>query len=131
MPKPFTTSTFTFGFATVNILDHSIVELMINDGIEFNQSMFNEWKTWMETAKPVPQPWLILNNRKNRYSYSFDGLMELAKCDLIKALAIVYYDSIGKNVVAAALSSLPIRPSWNANMFPNREEAVNWLSHYK
>jgi len=106
------------------ILQDNIAEVIINDGIEMDIDMINDYHDFLLTHLQVPFSLLI--NKVNSYTYDFDAQTKLATLKEINAMAVIAYNRITR-VATETLASYPRDDKWNLKVFSNREEALNWL----
>lgn len=119
-------STHALSFARITFLQPHTIEVVIDDGVEVDLKMVDEWRAFMRHHDAIPR--LVLLNRVNRYSYKFEALLELAREERIQALAVVYYTAFGRNVVDGVINMLPLKPKCEIVLFARRDEAVQWLA---
>jgi len=111
-------------YAKIIILQDDIAEVMINDGIELDIGMVNDYHDFL--LAHLRAPFSLLINKINSYTYDFQAQMKLATLKEINAMAVVSYNRITK-ITTKTLASYPRDNKWNLKIFSNRDEAVIWL----
>lgn len=115
-------------FAYFNIISESIVEVIIDDGIEMTLEMVEEYHDFI--VKHMPGEFGLLVNRLNHYSYSYEAQLSVSSSDKMKAIAFVYYDEESKKS-SLKLHKNRINDGWNFQLFAGLElgwqEALGWL----
>ena len=86
-------------FAKIIILRDDIAEVMINDGIEMNPGMVDQYHDFL--LSHLRSPFALLINKVNAYTYSFEAQQKLA--------------------------SFPRDEDWNISIFPDHDQALGWL----
>mgnify|MGYP000339053195 CR=1 FL=1 len=64
-----------------------MAEVIVDEGIEINEALVNEFHDFL--LQKLAAPFSLLINRKNSYSYTFKAQMAIGKLDEIKAMAVV------------------------------------------
>lgn len=113
-------------FCRIIKLNDSIAEVIVNDGVEIDSSMLEEYHEWIENN--LADPCGLLINKINRYTYTFNAQLKIADAPNIQAIAVVTYTRIAE-VATKILTKLPREKKWNLEMFQNREEALTWLEN--
>jgi len=111
-------------FAKIIILQDDIAEVMINDGIEMDIDMVNDYHDFLLTH--LRAPFSLLINKINSYTYDFQAQIKLATLKEINVMAVVSYNRITK-ITTKALASYPRDSKWNLKIFSNRDKALEWL----
>ena len=111
-------------FSTAIKLDGDLAEFINDDGVEIRVAMVDEYHQWLR--QHLSNPCLVLVNKRNRYTYTFDAQQEIGSIKEIKAIAFVTYDK-ASTVVTELLSSIPRARQWNSRTFHDREQALAWL----
>ncbi len=115
----------SLAFAEITLLQHDIAEVIIKDGIEIDLVMVKQYHDFL--LRYLTSPFSLLINKVNSYTYTFEAQMELGTLAEINAMAVVSY-SKASETTTQYLTTLPREIPWNLSMFPNREEALSWLS---
>jgi len=111
-------------FAKIIILRDDIAEVIINDGVEMDVDMVEQYHDFL--LSHLRPPFSLLINKINSYSYDFPAQEKLATLKEINAMAVVAYNLMTE-VATETLASYPRKIKWNLKIFPNREEALSWL----
>ena len=116
--------TYVFSYATFHIVDEDLAELIIHQDVELTEEVVNHLHNFLTTR--LTAPFSILVNRKNAYSYDFEGQRLLFTIAEIQAVAFVVYNSIMKRSVEH-LIQLPRAVAWQAKIFDKHSKALTWL----
>jgi hypothetical protein len=111
-------------FAKIIILRDDIAEVMINDGVEMDVNMVDQYHDFLLTH--LRAPFSLLINKVNSYTYDFQAQEKLATLKEIKAMAVVAYNRVTR-IATETLASFPRDVKWNLKIFSNREDALEWL----
>jgi hypothetical protein len=111
-------------FGKAIVIDSSLAEIIIDEGIEMNLAMVTEYHNWI--SQNLSDPCMVLVNRINSYTYSFNAQLALGSLEQIKAVAVVTNcDKVIKTT--EFLKTLPRENPWNPTFFSNRDQALLWL----
>lgn len=136
---PYCESTALFGwdksmkhrasFAFFNVLSDSVIEVIVDEGIEMTLEMVEEYHDFI--VNNMPGDFGLLINRINRYSYSYEAQLSVSSSENMKAIAFIYYDEETK-LSSMALNKIRMNDGWNLKLFSGlelgRETALNWLN---
>lgn len=111
-------------FAKIIILHDDIAEVMINEGVEMDVAMVQQYHDFL--LSHLQTPFSLLINKINAYTYDFEAQERLATLKEINAMAVVAYSQITK-ITTETLASFPRDVQWNLEIFSNRDEALSWL----
>ena len=111
-------------FAKIIILRDDIAEVMINEGVQMDAGMVEQYHAFL--LSHLQHPFSLLINKVNAYSYDFDAQAKLATLEEIRAIAVVAYNRVSR-IATETLASFPRAVKWNLKIFSNREKALNWL----
>ena len=111
-------------FAKIIILRDDIAEVMINEGVQMDAGMVQQYHAFL--LSHLQHPFSLLINKVNAYSYDFDAQEKLATLEEIRAIAVVAYNRVSR-IATETLASFPRAVKWNLKIFSNREKALNWL----
>ena len=111
-------------FATIIKLREDIAEVIINEGVEMDLDMVNQYHEYL--LSHFDAPFSLLINKVNSYSYTFEAQMALATLKEINVMAVVVYSRAAK-FSTEDLEARPRPIDWNMNIFSNRDEALTWL----
>ena len=116
--------THQLDFAKINIIRDDIAEVIINDGVEMNADMVDQYHAFL--LSHLKPPFSLLINKLNSYTYDFEAQQSLGTLKEINAMAVVVYNQISK-VSTSNLASFPRSTQWNLHIFYNTDDALNWL----
>jgi len=111
-------------FAKIIILSEDIAEVIINDGVEMNTDMVDQYHDFLLSHLHVP--FALLVNKVNSYSYNFEAQQNLATLKEINAMAVVSYNR-STTLATKNLAAFPRNEKWNISIFSSRDEALSWL----
>lgn len=111
-------------FAKIIILHDDIAEVMINDGVEMDAEMVQQYHDFL--LSHLHAPFSLLINKVNAYTYNFQAQEKLATLKEINAMAVVAYNRVTK-ITTETLASYPRDVKWNLEIFSNRDDALAWL----
>ncbi len=114
----------TLSFCRVIIIDANIIEVILNDGIEIDSAMVDEFFAF--TAEKMNPVISVLLNKATKYSYNFEALMRLSVSTKIRNIGVVVYDPIAVNSVNF-LNERYNQSQKNVKIFKTREDALAWL----
>jgi len=112
-------------FTKIILLSDSIAEVIINEGVELDEAMVEQYHEFL--LKHLSAPFSLLINKINSYSYSFAAQLNLATLKEIKAMAVVTYSNAAELATSNLATAVPRQVEWNLRMFSNRDNALNWL----
>lgn len=113
-------------FCEVEQLADDIFEVTINEGATIDEKCAVEAEEfWHKLRK---EPYNLLVNNKNTFSYSFLGAQKIGEHNLEKKTAIIVNDPISKYQMSTVKNLKKMAGSWtNRKIFEDREEAIKWL----
>lgn len=115
-------------FATINVLSKSIVEVIINEGVEVSMEMLEECDDFFH--QHLNSNFAMLVNKINNYSYSFEVKMTVASQEELSAIAVVVYNNEDRAFVEE-LTSMRAIDGWNLKIFSGLDlgwqEGYDWL----
>ena len=111
-------------FAKIIRLRDDIAEVIINEGIEINLDMVEQYHEFL--LSHLHAPFSLLINNVNAYSLDFSSQGKLATLKEINAIAVVAYRR-STEIATEVLASHPRDVDWNLKIFSSRDNAVNWL----
>jgi hypothetical protein len=122
----------TLSFATVNMHDNNIVEVIIDGSTEISLEMTEEFDQFLSLHCTGPIG--LLFNKLNDYVYSFESKLTVASHTDIRAIAVVYYTDDGQNS-ATKIQKIRAMDNLNIAMFSGVEsgepsgwqQAMSWL----
>jgi hypothetical protein len=116
--------THVLSFGTITLLRPDLAEVIVNEGIEMDMDMVDEYH--MFVSELLAEPCGTLINKKNRYTYTFEAQLAIATLEKIKASAVVVYSETSR-ISTDALLKLPTHLQQNIKMFSNRDAGLRWL----
>ena len=111
-------------FAKIILLCDDIAEVIINDGIEMDLAMVNEYHNFL--LSHLTAPFSLLINKINSYSYNSEAIRKIASLKEINSMAVVSYKN-STTITTQYLASFPREVEWNLEIFSNRDVALSWL----
>jgi hypothetical protein len=111
-------------FCRIILLADSIAEIIVDDSVEVNAAMVDEFHEFL--LSQLRAPFSLLVNKVNRYSYDFHAQMKLASIRQIEAIAVVAYSRVSA-ISAESMTNVPRETPVNMKVFPDRESALHWL----
>lgn len=115
----------TLPFGKVHIIHNDIAEAIIDDTVIINLEKLRLFhNSLLEHFKD--RHFSLLVNKKNSYTYEFEAQLRIASLKHIKKIAIIAYSQNAK-LSSQILMGLHKSKNWNAKMFVDREEAIDWL----
>ena len=115
---------FELPFAKIIILHDDIAEVIVNDGIEMDARMVEQYHDVL--LLHLHSPFSLLINKINAYSYDFQAQIKLATLTEINAMGVVAYNRASE-LSAESLALYPQCQKWNLKIFSNRDDALAWL----
>jgi len=115
----------TLSFAQITILRDDIAEVVVNEGIEMNIDMVNEYHTFL--LKHLKAPFSLLINKIYSYSYDFLAQRNLAELKEIHSMAVVSYTSTSKQSTLALADGIVRDIPWNLKIFHDKDSALHWI----
>lgn len=111
-------------FGKIIALGDDLAEVIINDGIEIDDTIVEKYHSFLTSHfKP---PFSLLINKINSYTYSFSAQKTIATIPQIHAMAVVAYSDVTETATKA-LIEVPREKNWNIQIFSNRNSALQWL----
>ncbi len=116
-------------FSKIILLNDSIAEVIINEGVEMDETMVEEYHEFL--LSHLSSPFSLLINKVNSYSYSFGAQIQLASLKEISAMAVVTYNRAAELATDNLATAVPREIEWNLRIFSNRDNALKWLQTEK
>jgi len=116
-------------FSKIILLNDSIAEVIINEGVEMDETMVEEYHEFL--LSHLSSPFSLLINKVNSYSYSFGAQIQLASIKEISAMAVVTYNRAAELATDNLATAVPREVEWNLRIFSNRDNALKWLQTEK
>lgn len=111
-------------FAKIIFVRDDIAEVIINDGIEVDAAMVEQYHNVL--LSHLRPPFSVLVNKINSYAYDFAAKKKLASLAEVNAIAIVAYNQVSITTTEA-LAAIPREHPWYMTIFSNRSDALAWL----
>ena len=111
-------------FAKIVILRDDIAEVMINDGVEMDTTMVEQYHDFL--LAHLRAPFSLLINKPNSYTYTFEAQEQLATLKEINVMAVVAYNRVTR-ITTETLASFPRDVKWKLEIFSNRDDALSWV----
>ena len=111
-------------FAKIIILRDDIAEVMINEGVQMDANMVDQYHDFL--LSHLRAPFSLLINKVNSYAFDFDAQAKLATLKEINAIAVVVYNRVSR-IATETLASFPRDVKWNLKIVSSRDEALAWL----
>ncbi|MCK4838636.1 MAG: hypothetical protein KAS94_07505 [Desulfobulbaceae bacterium] len=117
---------YQLSFCEVEQLSDNIFEVTINHGTEIDKECAQEALIfWHELRK---EPYGLLVNSKNSFSYSFRGAQKIGAYPLERKTAALINDNISMVQMSLVLDMKKMAGYvGNIKVFHDREEAIAWL----
>lgn len=111
-------------FGEITIIQHDIVELVVNEGQEVSKKELNVLNDFL--LKNMPAKFSLLVNKINQYSYTLDAQQHLFDLEAFQAIAIIVHSKISK-ISNVSVMAIPKKKVTEAQVFDNREDGLAWL----
>ena len=118
---------YRLSFATISIIKNNLAEVIIDEGVIMNEVMVDIYHDFLLTN--LKAPFLLLVNKKNSYSYTFEAQKIIANLKEITHMAIVVTTK-GAIMSTETLIRINERKDWNIRLFNEREAALFWLNSF-
>ena len=117
--------THRLSFCTITKIADDICEIVVDEGIEMDEGMVEEYHAFL--LANLKAPFSLLINKENAYTYTFAAQKKLAMLDEINTMAVVVYSNISKLSTDTLAYSVPRETPWNIRIFEARDDALAWL----
>ncbi|MCA9954876.1 MAG: hypothetical protein H6657_24195 [Ardenticatenaceae bacterium] len=115
---------YALSFGQIIKLQDNLVEVIVDENVEFNMTMIHEYHSWL--LANLKAPFAMLINKIHPYTYTFDAQISIGNLPEIKAMAVLSYSKITEESTNV-LISMPRSNKWNIQVFQTRDEALDWL----
>lgn len=119
-----TIKSYELSFAKIIILREDIAEVIVNESVEIDVEMVEQFHHFLITR--LTPPFSVIINKLNPYSYSFSAQQTLGSLHELRAIAIIVYSNISK-LSAESMAAIPKKINWNIKIFTDRDEAIAWV----
>lgn len=115
-------------FGQIKLISSNVVEVIINQGVEISLELVEEYDAVMK--KHINQPYAVLINRVNSYSYAYEAILCIGSSQHLKAAAVINYGAANaqqnKNLqLVRHMNQLAIKEFSGLEL--GRESAIKWL----
>lgn len=117
---------YKLSFGTINVLEPNLAEVIVNEGIIFNEIMVGEYHDFLLTV--LKPPFSLLLNKINSYSYTYGAQQIIGDLDEIHAIGVMVSSSASL-LATHTLISVNEHKNWNIKSFRVRDEAILWLKN--
>ncbi|WP_223552182.1 hypothetical protein [Aestuariivivens sp. NBU2969] len=115
---------FKLSFGEIKILNKNLAEVIVDEGIVFDEIMVDEYHDFLLNS--LTPPFFLLINKKYSYTYTFNAQKTIANLKEIKAMAVLL-STYGGEMSTRTLINVNGNYKWNIELFQNRTEALQWL----
>ena len=117
---------YTLSFCEIEPLSDNIFEVTINAGAVIDEKCSEESEIFWKGLRT--EPYGLLVNNKNRFSYSFVGSQKIGEHSLERKTAVLVNDPISKRQISTVLDlKNMVGNTENRKVFQDRDEAIKWL----
>lgn len=115
-------------FCTIYPLAPNLDEVIVDDGIEIDLAMVEEYHAYFARAHATPFSLLI--NKRHAYTYTFEAQQQIANVPNIQAMAVLVYRKASE-AATNALIRMPREVAWNIRIYYDRQSALDWLNEFE
>ena len=119
---------YELSFVKLIKIRDDLVEVIVNDGIEYDEKMLGVYHGWL--LKNMAHPCYVMVNKINDYTYTFDVQRAIGGLSEIGAIAQVVY-SRGSEIAMESLLEISEKMPEKTRIFYNRDDALAWLDERK
>lgn len=116
---------YNLPFAEVSIIRPDIVEIVVDEGIEIDDSMVKELHNFFKSQ--LSKPFSVLVNKTHQYAYTFSAQRKITTLEDMHAVAVVTNTKISRISTETMITGIPKKNKFNIRMFADREVALIWL----
>ena len=117
---------YKLSFCEIEQLSDNIFEVTINVGAIIDEKCAEEAEVFWRNLRT--EPYELLVNNKNKFSYSFLGSQKIGEHSLERKTAVLIDGSISKNQMSTVLDLKKMAgKAENKKVFQDRDEAIKWL----
>ena len=114
---------YQLSFGKIIALSDKIAEVIVDDGLEMDEAMINEYHDCL--ISNFQAPFSVLVNKLNRYTYTFPAQQKLAAIEQMNAIAVVAYTTSTK-YASEAVAMVPRSIEWKHRVFEDRDSAMQF-----
>jgi len=112
-------------FAKIIIIRDDIAEVIINEGVEMDAIMVEQYHDF--SLSHLKHPFSLLINKVNSYTYDFNAQLNIATLKEINAMAVVAYNRMTETATKSLAAVIKRDIEWNLEIFSKRDKAITWL----
>jgi len=112
-------------FAKIIIIREDIAEVIINEGVEMDAIMVEQYHDFL--LSHLKHPFSLLVNKVNSYTYDFNAQLNIATLKEINAMAVVAYTRMTETATKSLAALIKRDIEWNLEIFSTRDKAITWL----
>lgn len=117
---------YKLSFCEIEQLSKNIFEVTVNEGAIIDENCAEEARIFWHGLRK--EPYRLLVNNKNRFSYSFSGSQNIGDHPLEQKTAVIIDDQISKNQMSMVMDLKNLAGNAeNRKVFQDRDEAIKWL----
>lgn len=111
-------------FCELEVIDTAIARVTVFYGVEVDKCHIEEYHQALNSL--FQEPFALLIDQKNQYSYSYEAMSTIGSLDNLKAVAILAYSM--KTIESMRVFGRVPRPvHLNMEFFFEQDQALNWL----
>jgi len=119
-------STHKLPFGRIELLEEDIAEVIIKANLEMDAGVVDAYEAFL--LSHLRQPFGLLINKLNAYSFSFEAQEKIGYIKGINACGIVSYNKATTLITKDLVERTPFTKD-NLKFFSNRLDALLWLKH--
>jgi len=117
---------YKLSFCEIEQLSDNIFEVTIKEVVIIDEKCAEEAQIFWHNLRK--EPYGLLVNNKNRFSYSFMGAQKIGDHPLEQKTAVLIDDKISKNQMSTVIELKKMAGNAeNRKVFQDRDEAIKWL----
>ncbi len=116
---------YELSFAKLIIIRDDVAELIVNEAIEVDLSMIEEYHNLLLSI--FNSSFSVLVNKINSYSYTFEAQRQIPALKLIHATDVLTYNNMTEVTTTELTKMSSQGKKWNMKMFSDRDKAIAWL----
>ena len=118
---------YSLSFCNIYQIADDIFETIDKEDVIIDHKCAEEsWNFWNELRK---EPFALLVNCKNSFSFSFEGAQHIGKHPFQKKTAFLIEDASQRKKLELAMEiKEKVGHSYDYKVYSDREEAIKWLS---
>lgn len=116
---------YKLSFATINVLEENLAEVIINEGVIVDLNMVEEYHNFL--VNRLKAPFGLFFNKINSYSYNFEAQKTMSILDSVKAVAILNHSLVSVLATEMILKINAVNDHRIIELFVNKDEALNWI----